>query len=107
MSLKHINDHKLQDLTTSGDRFGAAHYFVDKFFNDLINETNEQSVNKAFQTIGLNKVDVENSCIRINELINPKAPDQLGHKISKKLIYKAILVELRKQQITDDLEELC
>ena len=107
MNLEYAERKTIQDMIDAKDGYGIANYLVNKFFNDLIESTNEQSVNEAFDSIGLNRNNIENSCIRINELINPIKPEQLGHKISKKIIYRSILVSLWEQEIKDNLEDLC
>ena len=106
MGFKDIDEQKFQDMIITSDRFGVASYIVDKFFMDLIDGINEKSVNNAFDAIGLNRVNIENSCIKINELVNPIEPEQLGHRISKKLIYKSILVNIWEKEMPDNLEEL-
>ena len=38
------------------DRFGVASNLVDNFFMDLINGTNQESVDEAFKGMGLSKL---------------------------------------------------
>ena len=101
-----MNAQKLQSMINEGDRFGVASYFVDKFFIDFIDGMNEKSVDDAFTSIGLVRTYIENTCIKINEKVNPFDSEQLGHNASKKIIYKSILINLWEQAMPDNLDEL-
>ena len=96
-----MDEQKLQDMINEGDRFGVASYFVDKFFIDFIDGMNEQSVDDAFTSIGLDRTYIENTCIKINEKVNPFDPDKMGHNASKKIIYKAILTMMWEEEMKD------
>jgi hypothetical protein len=101
-----MDEQKLQDMINEDDRFGVASYFVDKFFIDFIDGMNEQSVDYAFTSIGLGRTYIENTCIKINEKVNPFDAEQLGHNASKKIIYKSILINCWEQRMPDNLDEL-
>ena len=83
------------------DRFGVASNLVDNFFMDLINGTNQESVDEAFKGLGLSGSSVENKFIQVNEKANPSDPDKLGHNASKKIIYKAILTMMWEEEMKD------
>ena len=83
------------------DRFGVASNLVDSFFIDLINGTNQESVDEAFKSLGLSRSSVENKLIQVNEKVNPFDPDKMGHNASKKIIYKAILIMMWEQEMKD------
>ena len=62
-----------------------------------------------FQDLNLSKSYYEKLCADINEKVNPFVdPKQLGHKATKKIIYKAILTMVWEQELPDgdELEEL-
>ena len=59
------------------DRFGVASNLVDSFFMDLINGTNQESVDEAFKNLGLSRSSVENKLIQVNEKVNPFDPDKM------------------------------
>ena len=84
------------------DRFGLASNLIDNFFMDLINGTNQDSVDEAFKGLGLSRVSVENKLMQVNEKVNPFDPEQMGHNASKKIIYKAILTMMWEEKMTDD-----
>ena len=84
------------------DRFGLASNLIDNFFMDLINGTNQDSVDEAFKGLGLSRVSVENKLMQVNEKVNPFNPEQMGHNASKKIIYKAILTMMWEEKMTDD-----
>mgnify|MGYP006155734907 FL=1 len=81
------------------DRFGLASNLVDNFFMDLINGTNQESVDEAFKGLGLSRTSVENKLIQVNEKVNPFEPDKMGHNASKKIIYKSILTMMWEEKI--------
>ena len=83
------------------DRFEVASNLVDNFFMDLINGTNQESVDEAFKGLGLSRSSVENKLIQVNERVNPFDPDKMGHNASKKIIYKAILIMMWEQEMKD------
>jgi len=83
------------------DRFGVASNLVDSFFMDLINGTNQESVDEAFKSLGLSRNSVENKLIQVNGKVNPFDPDKMGHNASKKIIYKAILIMMWEAEIKD------
>ncbi len=83
------------------DRFAIASNLVDNFFMDLINGTNQESVDEAFKSLGLSRSSVENKLIQVNEKVNPFDPDKMGHNASKKIIYKAILIMMWEQEMKD------
>ena len=83
------------------DRFAIASNLVDNFFMDLINGTNQESVDEAFKGLGLSRSSVENKLIQVNERVNPFDPDKMGHNASKKIIYKAILIMMWEQEMKD------
>ena len=83
------------------DRFAIASNLVDNFFMDLINGTNQESVDEAFKGLGLSRSFVENKLIQVNEKVNPFDPDKMGHNASKKIIYKAILIMMWEQEMKD------
>ena len=83
------------------DRFAIASNLVDNFFMDLINGTNQESVDEAFKGLGLSRSFVENKLIQLNEKVNPFDPDKMGHNASKKIIYKAILILMWEQEMKD------
>ena len=83
------------------DRFAIASNLVDNFFMDLINGTNQESVDEAFKGLGLSRSSVENKLIQVNEKVNPFDPDKMGHNASKKIIYKAILIMMWEQEMKD------
>ena len=83
------------------DRFGVASNLVDSFFIDLINGTNQESVDEAFKSLGLSRSSVENKLIQLNEKVNPFDTDKMGHNASKKIIYKAILIMMWEQEMKD------
>ena len=83
------------------DRFGVASNLVDSFFMDLINGTNQESVDEAFKNLGLSRSSVENKLIQVNEKVNPFDPDKMGHNASKKIIYKAILIMMWEAEMKD------
>ena len=83
------------------DRFGVASNLVDSFFMDLINGTNQESVDEAFKGLGLSRSFVENKLIQLNEKVNPFDPDKMGHNASKKIIYKAILIMMWEVEMKD------
>ena len=83
------------------DRFAIASNLVDNFFMDLINGTNQESVDEAFKGLGLSRSFVENKLIQLNENVNPFDPDKMGHNASKKIIYKAILIMMWEQEMKD------
>ena len=82
-------------------RFEVASNLVDNFFMDLINGTNQESVDEAFKGLGLSRNSVENKLIQVNEKVNPFDPDKMGHNASKKIIYKAILIMMWEQEMKD------
>ena len=82
-------------------RFEVASNLVDNFFMDLINGTNQESVDEAFKGLGLSRSFVENKLIQLNEKVNPFDPDKMGHNASKKIIYKAILIMMWEQEMKD------
>ena len=82
-------------------RFEVASNLVDNFFMDLINGTNQESVDEAFKGLGLSRSSVENKLIQVNEKVNPFDPDKMGHNASKKIIYKAILIMMWEQEMKD------
>ena len=88
------------------DRFELARNRVDSFFMDLMNGTNQEFVDEAFKVLDLNKADVENKLIRINEEVNPFNPEQMWHNASKKIIYKAILTMMWEDKMADNTSEL-
>ena len=88
------------------DRFEVASNLVDNFFMDLINGTNQESVDEAFKGLGLSRSSVENKLIQVNEKVNPFDPEQLGHNASKKIIYRSLLINFWAQSLPDDLTEL-
>ena len=81
------------------DRFGLASNLVDNFFMDLINGTNQESVDEAFKGLGLSRTSVENKLIQVNEKVNPFEPDKMGHNASKKIIYKSILTIMWEEKM--------
>ena len=83
------------------DRFEVASNLVDNFFMDLINGTNQESVDEAFKGLGLSRSFVENKLIQLNEKVNPFDPDKMGHNASKKIIYKAILIMMWEEEMKD------
>ena len=83
------------------DRFAIASNLVDNFFMDLINGTNQESVDEAFKGLGLSRSSIENKLIQVNEKVNPFDPDKMGHNASKKIIYKAILIMMWEQEMKD------
>ena len=83
------------------DRFEVASNLVDNFFMDLINGTNQESVDEAFKGLGLSRSSIENKLIQVNEKVNPFAPDKMGHNASKKIIYKAILTMMCEENMKD------
>ena len=83
------------------DRFEVASNLVDNCFMDLINGTNQESVDEAFKGLGLSRSSVENKLIQVNEKVNPFDPDKMGHNASKKIIYKAILIMMWEQEMKD------
>ena len=83
------------------DRFEVASNLVDNFFMDLINGTNQESVDEAFKSLGLSRSSVENKLIQVNEKVNPFDPDKMGHNASKKIIYKAILIMMWEVEMKD------
>ena len=82
-------------------RFEVASNLVDNFFMDLINGTNQESVDEAFKGLGLSRSSVENKLNQLNEKVNPFDPDKMGHNASKKIIYKAILIMMWEQEMKD------
>ncbi len=101
-----MDEQKLQEMINEGNRFGVASYFVDKFFSDFIDGLNKQSVDDAFTSVGLARTHIENTCIKINEEVNPFDSEQLGHNASKKIIYKSILINCWEQGMPYNLDEL-
>ena len=83
------------------DRFGVASNLVDNFLMDLINGTNQGSVDEAFKGLGLSRSSIEKKLIQVNEKVNPFDPDKMGHNASKKIIYKAILIMMWEQEMKD------
>ena len=83
------------------DRIAIASNLVDNFFMDLINGTNQESVDEAFKGLGLSRSFVENKLIQLNEKVNPFDPDKMGHNASKKIIYKAILTMMWEENMKD------
>ena len=83
------------------DEFGLASNLVDHFFMDLINGTNQESVDEAFEGLGLSRTSVENKLIRVNEKVNPFKPEKMGHNASKKIIYKAILTMMWEEKMKE------
>ena len=67
-----MDEQKLQDMINEGDRFGVASYFVDKFFIDFIDGMNEQSVDDAFTSIGLDRTYIENTCCLLYTSPSPR-----------------------------------
>ena len=65
-----MDERKFQDMINEGDRFGVASYFVHQFFVDFIDDINKQSVDDAFDRIGLSRTYIENICIEINEKVD-------------------------------------
>ena len=82
-------------------RFEVASNLVDNFFMDLINGTNQESVDEAFKGLGLSRNSVENKLIQVNEKVNPFDPDKMGHNASKKIIYKAIQTMMWQEEMKD------
>jgi hypothetical protein len=81
------------------DRFWLASNLVDNFFMDLINGTNQESVDEAFKGLGLSRTSVENKLIQVNEKVNPFESDKMGHNASKKIIYKSILTMMWEEKM--------